>query len=159
MDITLITIFIFKNTILKSFKSYSISDIVASIHRNNFDSCWRNIERYVSTLDNKDLTVYIISCALNRLTFGIKNLSTACRTFFCVIYSSQQILVTAERMPLNGLSHLTRIKCERYGAGNIYFTTNLNIFWQVIRRAGLRTLAIRSGILENDVPVLGCCCE
>ena len=158
MNITLITIFILQNTIFKTFKSNSVTNItilILILERNYFNTSRRNIERNISTLNNKNLTIYIIAVFRdNFITLSIKNLATFRNRGLSIIYTSQQILVSAERMTLYSLSHLTRIKCEGDRAGNINLTTNLNIFWKIIRGSSGWTTAIRSRIFQNQIPIL-----
>ena len=116
MNITLITIFIFKNTIFKTFKCNSfthISLICIIVNRNYFNTSRRNIEGNISTLNNKDLTIYTICNSIfNFLAFGIYYLTLILISFISFINTSQQILISAECMTLNYLSHLARIQCE-----------------------------------------------
>ena len=116
MDITLITIFIFENTIFKTLKSNSfthISLICIIINRNYFNTSRRNIEGNISTLNNKNLTIYTICNSIfNFLAFGIYYLTLIFISFISFINTSQQILISAECMTLNYLSHLTRIQRE-----------------------------------------------
>ena len=116
MNITLITIFIFENTIFKTLKSNSlthISLICIIINRNYFNTSRRNIEGNISTLNNKNLTIYTIcNSVFNFLAFGIYYLTLILISFISFINASQQILISAECMTLNYLSHLARIQCK-----------------------------------------------
>ena len=93
MNITLIAIFIFKNTIFKTFKGNSfthISLICIIINRNYFNTSGWNIERNISTLNNKDLTIYTICNSIfNFLTFGIYYLTLILISFISFINTSQ----------------------------------------------------------------------
>ena len=116
MNITFITIFIFKNTVFKAFKSNSfthISLICIIVNRNYFNTSRRNIEGNISTLNNKDLTIYTICNSIfNFLAFGIYYLTLIIISFISFINASQQILISAKSMTLNYFSHLARIQCE-----------------------------------------------
>ena len=116
MNITLITIFIFENTVFKTFKCNSlthVSLICIIINRNYFNTSRRNIEGNISTLNNKNLTIYTIcNSVFNFLAFGIDYLTLILISFISFINASQQILVSAKCMTLNYLSHLARIQCE-----------------------------------------------
>ena len=116
MNITLITIFILENTIFKTLKSNSftyISLICIIINRNYFNTSRRNIEGNISTLNNKDLTIYTICNSIfNFLAFGIYYLTLILISFISFINASQQILISTKSMTFNYLSHLARIQCE-----------------------------------------------
>ena len=116
MNITLITIFIFENTIFKTLKSNSlthISLICIIINRNYFNTSRRNIEGNISTLNNKNLTIYTICNSIfNFLAFGIYYLTLILISFISFINASQQILISAECMTFNYFSHLARIQCK-----------------------------------------------
>ena len=116
MNITLITIFIFENTIFKTFKCNSfthISFICIIINRNYFNTSRRNIEGNISTLNDKNLTIYTICNSIfNFLAFGIYYFTLIIISFISFINASQQILISAECMTFNYLSHLARIQCK-----------------------------------------------
>ena len=163
MDITLITIFVLKDTILKTLKGDCITNISKSIiilERNDFNSSRRNIERNISTLNYKNLTIYIILFLRNdNITISINYLTTLCGSTRCIINTCKEILVSTECMSLNNLSHLTWIKCKRNRARNINLTTNFNIFGKIIRSTGSRTTATLSRVLQNKIPILWRGCE
>ena len=116
MDITFIAVFILENTIFKTLKCNSlthISLICIIINRNYFNTSRRNIEGNISTLNNKNLTIYTICNSIfNFLTFGIYYLTLILISFISFINASQQILVSTKSMTFNYLSHLARIQCE-----------------------------------------------
>ena len=151
MDITLITIFVLKNTIFKALKGDCITNISKSIivlKRNDFNSSRRNIERNISTLNYKNLTIYIILLLRNNnITIGINYLTALYRSSRSVVNAGKKILVSAKRMTLNDLSHLTRIESKRNRTGDINFTTNFNIFGKIIGCAGRRTTTALRGVL------------
>ena len=93
MNITLITVFIFKNTIFKTFKCNSftyISLICIIVNRNYFNTSRRNIEGNISTLNNKDLTIYTICNSIfNFLAFGIYYLALILISFISFINASK----------------------------------------------------------------------
>ena len=157
MDITLITILVFKNTIFKTLKGDCITNISKSIivlERNDFNSSRRNIERNISAFNYKNLTIYIILLLRNNnIAIGINYLTAFYRSSRRVINTSKKILVSAKRMALNNLSHLARIESKRNRAGDINFTTNFNIFGKIIGCAGRRTTTALCGVLQNEIPV------
>ena len=158
VDITLIAILVFKDTILKTLKSDCITNISKSIivlERNDFNSSRRNIERNISALNYKNLTIYIILLLRNNnITISINYLTALYRSSRCVINAGKKILVGAKRMALNNLSHLARIESKRNRTRDINFTTNFNIFGKIIRCAGRRTTTALRGVLQNEIPVL-----
>ena len=157
MNIAFITIFIFKNTIFKTFKSYSFTNItifIMIINRNNFNTSRRNIERNLSTFNYKDLSINIISfLSFNQFTFGVTNLTLRIICGICFIYSRKEILIRTKSMTSYNLSHLTRIKRKGNRTHNIDFLTNFHRIRQNIRRAWRRMSIIFCGIFKNTIPV------
>ena len=158
VDITLITIFILQNTIFQTFQSNSLAYITLAritIARNNFNTSRRNIERNLSTLNDQNLTIYILFSLFNLIAFSIQHftLRLTCGSGF--INTSQQILVSSQSMTSNNLCHLARIQREGDRAADINLSTNLNIVRQVIcsTRSGMRIVLSR--ILQNHIPVFG----
>ena len=158
VNITLITIFVFQNTILQTLKGDRITHItllLLVLNRNYLNTSRRNIEGNVGALDNKNLTIDIILVLFNNyITFGIYNLSTFTLGLLGIINTSQQILVSAKSMTLDNLSHLAGIQSERHRAANIDLTTNINIFRKIVRGADCRTFTTMSGVLQNQIPIL-----
>ena len=113
MDITLITIFIFQNTIFQTLKGDRITHItllLLVLDRNYLNTSRRNIEGNISALDNKNLTIDIILVLFNNyITFSIYNLTAFALGLFGIINTSQQILIGTKSMALNNLSHLTGV--------------------------------------------------
>ena len=157
MDITLITIFIFQNTIFQTLKGNRIAHItllLLVLDRNYLNTSRRNIEGNISALDNKNLTIDIILVLFNNyITFSIYNLTAFALGLFGIINTSQQILIGTKSMALNNLSHLTGVQSKRYRTANINLTTNINIFGKIVRSADCRTLATMGGILQNQIPI------
>ena len=151
VDVALIAIFIFKDTILKALKSNRITNISKSViilKRNNFNSSRRNIERNISALNYKDLTVYIILLLRNNnITISINYLTALCGSAGRVINTCKKILVSAKCVSLNNLSHLTRIKSKGNGTRDIDLTADLNVFREVIGCADRRTTTALRRIL------------
>jgi hypothetical protein len=59
------------------------------MNRNYLDTSRRNIERNFSTLDNKDLTIYILLASINNIALGITNISLGLISSFSLVYASQ----------------------------------------------------------------------
>ena len=113
MDITLIAIFIFQNTIFQTLKGDRITHIallLLVLDRNYFNTSRRNIEGNISALDNKNLTIDIILVLFNNyITFSVYNLTAFTLGLLGIINTSQQILIGTKSMALNNLSHLTGV--------------------------------------------------
>ena len=158
VDITLITIFVFQNTIFQTLKGDRITHItllLLVLDGDNLNTSRRNIEGNVSALDNKNLTIDIILVLFNNyITFGIYNLSTFALGLFGIINTSQQILVGTKSVALDNLSHLAGIQSKRYRTANVNLTPNINIFRKIVRGADCRPLTTMSGVLQNQIPIL-----
>ena len=155
MDIALVAIFVFKDTIFKTLKGYSVTHITILfivLKRNDFNTSRRNIKRYLGALNYKDLTVNIGMVCLNRLSLSIKHFTLMLARRISFVYTSKQILVRAQRMALNSLCHLAGIERKANWSSNINFLTYLYIFGQVIS-ARLRMLITLNRVLQNKVPV------
>ena len=111
VDITFVTIFVLQDAVLQTLQSNSLAHItlaVIVIHRNNFNTSRRNVERNLSTLDNQNLTIYISSIGLgNHVTLGVTHFTLALGSSFCFVNSCQKILVGTQCVTTNNLVHLT----------------------------------------------------
>ena len=160
VNISLFTIFIFKNSVFKTLKSNSISYIFTSsfsifcTNRKNFNTSWRNVERYFCTLNYNHLSNEILfGLCGDFFTFCVYNGSGSHSLFSGdrIINSCQKVLVRTKSMSSDYPCHLTRIKREGCGSRNVDFSTNFK------RRAiycfcRFRMTVIRSRVLQNNIP-------
>ena len=159
MDITLIAIFILQNTIFQTFQSNSFAHITLTIivgNGNNFNTSRRNIERNFSTLNDQNLTINIVIYSFNLIALSIQHFTLGLTCGSCFINTSQQILVSSQRMTSNYLCHLAGIQREGNRTTDVNLTTNLDIIRQIVSSAGTRMRIIFSGILQNHIPVFRC---
>ena len=162
MDVTLVAVFILQDTVLQALQGDGLAHItlaVIVVDCDDFDAGGRNVERNLSTLDDQNLAVDIgILGILDYITFSISHFTDALGSLFCFVNTSQKILVGAQSVTLDDLSHLAGIQSEGNRTAQVDLAADVDILRQIIC-AGDGVAIILNGVLQDNVPVLRGSCE